>query len=136
MREIHCTCPMCQYRYRVAFDLVGHNILCPMCDTRYVVCTAKEFYHRHSVTINHYGQPPAARKDVGVAIILAFLFGPLGMLYVTTNGALIMLCVGVPLALCTFGLSLAITWPLCILWAAWAACDHNGRIDAYSRVSG
>lgn len=56
-----------------------------------------------------------------VAILLAFFFGPLGMLYVTVPGAIIMFFVSLIVAVLTFGLGLLITWPICIVWAAIAA---------------
>jgi len=65
------------------------------------------------------------RKSVGVAILLTFLFGPLGMLYSTVSGALIMIAVSFILALVTAGISLFITWPICIVWGALAAESWN-----------
>jgi len=60
-------------------------------------------------------QPP---KSALVAFLLAFLFGPLGMLYSTVVGALIMLVVSVVLAIFTLGFSLLLTQPICCIWAA------------------
>jgi hypothetical protein len=64
-------------------------------------------------------------KSVGVAILLTVLFGPLGMLYSTVAGALVMLVVSVVLGVPTGGLSVAITWPICIIWGAVAAQNWN-----------
>jgi hypothetical protein len=64
-------------------------------------------------------------KSVGVAILLTFLFGPLGMFYSTVAGGLIMLLVSVSAAVLTLGLSVFITWPICIVWAAVAASNHK-----------
>ena len=60
-------------------------------------------------------------KNTGVAIILAIIFGPLGMLYSTVAGGIIMMIVSFVVALFTLGLGLIITWPICVIWAAVAA---------------
>jgi hypothetical protein len=62
-----------------------------------------------------------APKSPGLAVLLCLLFGPLGMLYTTVGGALVMLVIAVPLALLTGGLSLCLTQPICVLWGLWAA---------------
>ena len=70
-----------------------------------------------------------ARKSVGVAILLAMFFGPLGMLYSTIPGALFMLVASFLLGTMTAGASVVVTWPICVLWAAMAADAQNrGRI--------
>jgi hypothetical protein len=65
------------------------------------------------------------QKSVGVAILLTVLFGPLGMLYSTVPGALVMLLVSVVLVMATAGISIFITWPICIIWGAIAAQSYN-----------
>jgi hypothetical protein len=52
-------------------------------------------------------------KNPGVAALLAFIFGPLGLLYVGWVPALIMFVICVPLVLLTAGFSLIITAPVC-----------------------
>src|SRR5258706_3162735 len=52
------------------------------------------------------------QKSVGLALLLTFLFGPLGMFYSTVSGAVIMLIVSVVLAFITLGISAFITWPI------------------------
>ena len=61
------------------------------------------------------------RKSMGLAFLLTLLFGPLGMLYTTVAGALIMLVISGVLAFFTAGLSLIVTHPICILWGCLAA---------------
>jgi len=63
------------------------------------------------------------RKSVGTALLLTVLFGPFGMFYSTVAGGLVMTLVTFPLAICTFGVSLLVTWPICLAWAAWAAAE-------------
>jgi uncharacterized paraquat-inducible protein A len=67
------------------------------------------------------------QKSVGTAIALAFLFGPLGMFYSTVSGALIMCVVTLFAMLATFGMALFVTAPICMIWAANAASEHNRR---------
>lgn len=73
-------------------------------------------------------------KSVGIAILLTVLLGPLGMLYSTVGGAVIMLIISVLLGIFTFGLSLFITWPICIIWSAIAADFYNRRLESSLRV--
>jgi hypothetical protein len=65
------------------------------------------------------------QKSVGVALLLTFFFGPLGMFYSTVPGAIIMLIVSFVLAIFTLGLSIVITWPICMIWGAVAAASSN-----------
>jgi hypothetical protein len=67
-------------------------------------------------------------RSVGIALLLTFLFGPLGMLYSTISGALIMIVVSVVLGIFTLGLSLFVTWPISMVWGAMAASSHNQRV--------
>jgi hypothetical protein len=67
-------------------------------------------------------------KSVGVAILLSFLFGPLGMLYSTIAGGLIMLAVNLFAFIFTAGIGLFLTWPIGIVWAAVAASNQNKRL--------
>ena len=67
-------------------------------------------------------------RSVGVALVLTFLFGPLGMLYSTISGAIIMIVVSVVLGVFTLGFSLLLTWPISMIWGAMAASAHNQRV--------
>lgn len=70
----------------------------------------------------------SASKSVGISILLTVLFGPLGMLYSTTSGALIMGVASVVLGVITFGLALFLTWPISIVWGAIATNSYNKRL--------
>jgi hypothetical protein len=63
-------------------------------------------------------KPP---KSAGLAFVLSFLFGPLGMIYSTPIGALVMFLVNLVVIPLTFGFGLLITWPIGIIWAVIAA---------------
>ncbi len=70
----------------------------------------------------------ASPKSAGIAILLTILFGPLGMLYSTILGAIIMIIISFVVALLTAGIGLVVTWPICIIWGALAASSHNRAI--------
>ena len=65
------------------------------------------------------------QKSMGLAILLAFLFGPLGMLYATIPGAIVMFILDVLMFFFTGGLGLIITIPVGIIWAAMAVSKYN-----------
>src|SRR5258708_7750098 len=52
-------------------------------------------------------------KSVGWAVVLSFFFGPLGMLYSTILGAIIMGVIWVIVAITTLGLGLFVVHPIC-----------------------
>lgn len=67
-------------------------------------------------------------KGPGVAALLAFFFGPLGMLYSTILGALLMAVVWIGVLVFTFGLGLPIVHAICAVWAAIAASSYNAKL--------
>ena len=71
-----------------------------------------------------------APKSVGIAIILTFLFGPLGMFYSTITGAIVMMVISAVVGVLTVGFGLLLTWPVCIIWGAIAASSHNKKLMA------
>lgn len=66
-----------------------------------------------------------SEKSTGVAIVLALLFGPLGLLYASVKGGIIMFFVTGIAMLFTLGIGLLITWPACVIWAAVAVNNQN-----------
>jgi hypothetical protein len=86
-------------------------------------------------------------KSIGIAILLTILFGPLGLLYATISGALIMLLAPIlVLALFLIGvlqdnsalmnLSLGLLlffalsyWLICIVWAVISVKEYNKNIE-------
>jgi hypothetical protein len=69
-------------------------------------------------------------KNVGTAIILTVIFGPLGVFYSTIIGGIIMTIVTIVVATVTLGIGLIVTWPISVLWGALAAYMFNRRILA------
>lgn len=71
-------------------------------------------------------------KSVVGAVLLAFFFGPLGMLYATVPGAIVMFFINIIVAIPTLGLGLFITFPIGVIWAGLAADSQNKRLQAVS----
>jgi hypothetical protein len=67
----------------------------------------------------------ASPKNVGIAILLTFIFGPVGMFYSTIVGAVIMCVISLLVGIFTLGFGLIFTWPICIIWGAVSAHLHN-----------
>ncbi|WP_460741911.1 hypothetical protein [Mariniluteicoccus endophyticus] len=74
--------------------------------------------------------PMVPEKSPVVAALLGLFFGPLGMLYSTAVGALVMLGINVLTLFLTFGIGLILTIPIGAVWAAVAADEHNKRARA------
>ncbi|TZF81782.1 SH3 domain-containing protein [Pedobacter sp. BS3] len=91
----------------------------------------------------HHQQIVIKQKSVGLAIVLTLLFGPIGMLYSTVRGAIIMILLPLVLFLVSviffslnfklMGAALILSliiflifyWLICIIWAASAANSSN-----------
>jgi len=69
-------------------------------------------------------------KNVGISLILTILFGPLGMLYSTISGGIIMMILSLIVAVLTAGAGLAITWLISIIWGAMAVSRWNKNLLA------
>jgi hypothetical protein len=63
--------------------------------------------------------------SVGLALLLTLLFGPLGMLYSTVTGGLVMIVVTIVVGMFTFGIGLILLWPIYLIWGAMAAHNYN-----------
>lgn len=71
--------------------------------------------------------PPQPRKDLGLAVALCFFFGPLGLLYSSPVGAIVLTLAAVPICVVSFGLGLIGVYLFAILWAVYAVQKHNDR---------
>ncbi|HKB91412.1 MAG TPA: hypothetical protein VKC60_12910 [Opitutaceae bacterium] len=76
-----------------------------------------------------------SEKNIGLAIILALLFGPFGLFYSSVVGGIVMLVLGGGFVLITLGFGMFITWPVCIFWAWKAASDYNRILHASASVA-
>ena len=70
------------------------------------------------------------QKSTGIALLLSFLFGPLGMLYATVSGGIIMFLISLVVAVFTAGFGLLLTIPLGMVWAAVAVGNYNKQLSA------
>ncbi len=67
-------------------------------------------------------------KSAGISFLLTFLFGPLGMLYSTIVGGIIMFFVSLVVGFVTLGVGLIFTWPICVIWGIVAVNSHNKQL--------
>src|SRR5674476_372449 len=67
-------------------------------------------------------------KSAGVAFLLTFLFGPLGMFYSTVAGAIVMLVASLVLVPLTGGIAAFVVWPISIIWGCVAASRANAGV--------
>jgi hypothetical protein len=68
-------------------------------------------------------------KSVGVAFLLAFLFGPLGLLYATIIGGIVMFVVSLLLSIALPIVGTVLSWIGCIIWACVAADQANKNLQ-------
>ena len=68
-----------------------------------------------------------SQKSAGTAALLAFLFGPLGMLYSTIPGAIVMFFITAIAVVLTAGIGLLVTVPMCTIWAYMKVNGDNNR---------
>ena len=67
-------------------------------------------------------------KSVLVALVLTFFFGPLGLFYASTTGAIALIVLAAVGVVPTLGYVLIFVWPASMVWAAIAA---NNRHNAF-----
>ncbi|MCA8928199.1 MAG: hypothetical protein KDC18_09020 [Alphaproteobacteria bacterium] len=67
-------------------------------------------------------------KSVGLAFLLTFLFGPLGLLYVSIPWGIVLSLAALILGFVTFGVATGVIWLISIIWAVIAANRHNERL--------
>jgi hypothetical protein len=69
----------------------------------------------------------AKPKSVGVAFLLSFLFGPLGLLYASVAGGLIMFFAAIIMFFVVPVIGPLLVWVGCIIWAVVAANNANQK---------
>ena len=67
-------------------------------------------------------------KSLPLAFVLTIVFGPLGLLYCTIPGAVLMFLVTFIVGLLTLGFGFLYTWPICIFWAYVSVKKYNSKI--------
>ena len=68
-------------------------------------------------------------KSVGTAFILAFFFGPLGLLYASVTGGVIMFILTIPILIFTAFIGIFLINPICSIWAVIAANQANAALQ-------
>jgi len=71
----------------------------------------------------------AAKKSLVASILLTLFFGPLGLLYSSVSGGIIMIIVSILLSIFTLGLGLLASFPICIIWGIIATNAHNSKLS-------
>ena len=70
----------------------------------------------------------SGEKSMVASILLSLIFGPLGLLYASVTGGIVMLLVSIVVAIFTLGFGLLITFPICIIWAVVATNTYNENV--------
>ncbi len=81
---------------------------------------------QHSQTVIVVGKA----KSVGVAFLLSFLFGPLGLFYASVIGGLVMLVLAVILFVILPVVGGILAWIASIIWAVVAANNANKQLHS------
>jgi hypothetical protein len=68
-------------------------------------------------------------KSVGTAFILAFFFGPLGLLYASVTGGIVMFILTIPICIFTAFIGIFFIYPICVIWAIIAANHANSLLQ-------
>lgn len=95
--------------------------------TSHTAPAAAPGYHFQQSISFQAGGTGRVRRSVGVAFLLTLFFGPIGLLYATVTGGLVMIAVELMvflLGVVTLGLGWVlffVTWVVCIIWGCIAA---------------
>lgn len=84
-----------------------------------------------ALTIGTMIAPVPKDKSVAAALVLTFLFGPLGLFYSSVIGGFIMLALYVIVGIATAGLGLLVLWPITMVWGAVAASNSHTQHAAW-----
>ena len=64
-------------------------------------------------------------RNEPLALLLVVLFGPVGLLYTSVKGGVVLIGVALIGALLTMGFAPLAVWPVCILWVLIAGATHR-----------
>lgn len=120
-------CPSC------GSDTHNEAVICIKCGTGLTQNTVPEPVPPPQPAQQNYNRQPnnpnvvivGKQKSTGTAFLLAFLFGPLGLLYASVTGGIIMLFVGILLFFLIPIIGGLISWVICMIWAVNAASEAN-----------
>jgi len=120
---VEIICPHCNYLKDIPAEKIPSKTLwirCPECEKNFQLPKSLNKQPQKFISI--------PTKNIGLSIILTVLFGPLGMLYSTISGGIIMLVISFIIAIFTLGLGLMIIWPICIIWGAVSTSSYNQKL--------
>jgi uncharacterized Zn finger protein (UPF0148 family) len=120
-------CPSC------GSDTHNEAVICIKCGTGLVQSQPQPASPAPPTVQNYSSRPPNSpnvvivgkQKSTGTAFILAFLFGPFGLLYASVTGGVIMIFVGILLFFLIPIIGGLISWIICMIWAVTAAGEAN-----------
>lgn len=69
-------------------------------------------------------------KSMLAAFLLAFFFGPLGLLYASVAGGLVLIVLAFVIVPITGGLGALIVWPASVVWALVSAAASHGSTSS------
>lgn len=72
-------------------------------------------------------------KSMATAVILSLFFGPLGLLYTSVIGAIVMFLINIPVFFLTAGFGLILTNIICVIWAVISVNSHNAKSEKQAR---
>lgn len=67
-------------------------------------------------------------KSIAVALLFSVFLGPVGLLYATTLGGIVMLILGVIVGCLKLGFLMFIVWVSSCVWAVFATNRYNERL--------
>lgn len=67
-------------------------------------------------------------KSVAAALLFSLFFGPIGLLYATTIGGVVMLIVGVAIIPTKLPVPIVIGWIICCIWSVIATNRFNQKL--------
>jgi hypothetical protein len=68
-------------------------------------------------------------KSVAGALIFCTLLGPVGLLYATFWGGVLMILLGIVVVSAKFIFPIILLWLLSCIWGVWAAEKYNKKLD-------
>lgn len=80
-----------------------------------------------------YTQQIVQKKSQWASFFLTLFFGPLGAFYASALTGVLTLLISLGLAVFTMGLSLLLTWPMTIAWAAIVVSNNNAKAEFQAR---
>src|SRR5437762_3350469 len=74
---------------------------------------------------------PPRDRSVGAALVLTFFFGPLGLLYVSVEGGVLMTLAAGIVFIVTLGVLLPVFWVASMIWGGVQASNQHSAYQAW-----